>query len=264
MVARMKISRNRSLKTCLAAAGAAAVFVTTLPATASADVVDSALNQIPSGQISCEAAESYWTNESEYESYRSQAAAVAAFHPRGGEINDALARIDEAADRCGLKGGSTPAAEQTTPAENPAVENTTPGTTDEQAADPAPVNNEQAADAQATTENTPGTAQEDETSEGDAPEAPVEQAPEVTPIYRIPVPAGTPTTILEIPGVGPVEIPDVPQVIADLQGGTTQGEAAEDTGETTPDTTTDIEQIITDLQEGNPLAQLALTSSQAQ
>lgn len=235
MVTRMKISRNRSLKTCLAAAGAAAVFVTTLPATASADVVDSALNQIPSGQISCEAAESYWTNESEYESYRSQAAAVAAFHPRGGEINDALARIDEAADRCGLKGGSTPAAEQTTPAENPSVENTTPGT-----------------------------AQEGEASEGDAPGAPVEQAPEVTPIYSIPVPAGTPTTILEIPGVGPVEIPDVPQVIADLQGGTAQGEAAEDTAETTPDTTTDIEQIIADLQEGNPLAQLALTSSQAQ
>lgn len=235
MVTRMKISRNRSLKTCLAAAGAAAVFVTILPATASADVVDSALNQIPSGQISCEAAESYWTNESEYESYRSQAAAVAAFHPRGGEINDALARIDEAADRCGLKGGSTPAAAQAPPAENPAVENTTPST-----------------------------AQDGEASEGDAPEAPVEQAPEVTPIYSIPVPAGTPTTILEIPGVGPVEIPDVPQVIADLQGGTAQGEAAEDTGETTPDTTTDIEQIIADLQEGNPLAQLALTSSQAQ
>lgn len=101
----MSISWNRSLKTGLATAGAAVALSMVVPATASADIVDDALARIPAGQISCEQAKQYWTTESEYNSYRTQAQAAALFHPRGGEIRDALARIDEAANRCGLKGG---------------------------------------------------------------------------------------------------------------------------------------------------------------
>ncbi|MGD7003801.1 hypothetical protein [Corynebacterium halotolerans] len=109
----MSISWNRSLKTGLATAGAAVALSMVVPATASADIVDDALARIPAGQISCEQAKQYWTTESEYNSYRTQAQAAALFHPRGGEIRDALARIDEAANRCGLKGGGNTGGQQT-------------------------------------------------------------------------------------------------------------------------------------------------------
>lgn len=76
------------------------------PATAHADVVDKALAALPAGQISCDQASRYWTNEADYNNKVAQANALAAFHPRGGEVRAALARVDEAANRCGLKGGS--------------------------------------------------------------------------------------------------------------------------------------------------------------
>lgn len=104
----MTISRNRALRTGLATAGAAAAFAVALPATASADLVDDALARVPAGQISCAQANEYWTNEAQYDAIRSYAQTVAVSDPRGAEINDALARIDEAAHRCGLKDGGTP------------------------------------------------------------------------------------------------------------------------------------------------------------
>ncbi|MDR7330668.1 hypothetical protein [Corynebacterium guangdongense] len=91
------------------AAIAAATAVTLSPAIANADAIDDALAKIPAGQISCTQAEAYWTTEAEYESIRSQAQLVAPFHPRGGEITDALNRVEEAANRCGLKGGGAQA-----------------------------------------------------------------------------------------------------------------------------------------------------------
>lgn len=94
------------IKKILVTVGAAAVLT---PAVASADPIDNALDRIPPGQISCEDAEAYWTTEEEYNATRSQALAIAPFHPRGAEIRDALARVDEAATRCGLKGGGTQA-----------------------------------------------------------------------------------------------------------------------------------------------------------
>ena len=78
--------------------------------TASADMVDDYLAKVPSGQISCEQATKYYTNPSDYNSKKSQALAAANFHPRGGEIRDAVARADEAIARCGLNGGGGNAA----------------------------------------------------------------------------------------------------------------------------------------------------------
>ncbi|WP_448853828.1 hypothetical protein [Corynebacterium frankenforstense] len=76
---------------------------------ANADTIDRALAAVPSGQISCEQASRYWTNTADYNNKVAQARAVATFDRRGPQILDALARIDEAANRCGLKGGGAPA-----------------------------------------------------------------------------------------------------------------------------------------------------------
>ena len=112
-----------AMKTRFAAFAAAAAVAMT-PAVANADIVDDALAAIPAGQISCEQAEAYWTSESEYNAIRSQAQAVAPFHPRGGEITDALNRVEEAANRCGLKGGGAQApANNNTGNNNPAPSN---------------------------------------------------------------------------------------------------------------------------------------------
>lgn len=83
---------------------AALVLTATLatPAMASADPVDDLLATVPAGQISCEKARSYWTNPGDYQSKRSQALSVATFHPRGGEIRSAIARMDDAVNRCNL------------------------------------------------------------------------------------------------------------------------------------------------------------------
>lgn len=88
--------------------------------TASADMVDDYLAKVPAGQISCEQATKYYTNPSDYNSKKSQALAAANFHPRGGEIRDAVARADEAIARCGLNGGggNTAPAQNTAPANN--------------------------------------------------------------------------------------------------------------------------------------------------
>lgn len=89
--------------------------------TASADMVDDYLAKVPAGQISCEQATKYYTNPSDYNSKKSQALAAANFHPRGGEIRDAVARADEAIARCGLNGGGG----NTAPAQNAAPANNT-------------------------------------------------------------------------------------------------------------------------------------------
>lgn len=79
------------------------------PAIASADIIDNALNALPSGQISCSQAEKYWTSEADYNSKVAQANALAMFDSRGPQIKSALARVEEAANRCELKGGAAPA-----------------------------------------------------------------------------------------------------------------------------------------------------------
>lgn len=71
---------------------ATAITVSLATPAASADMVDDYLAKVPAGQISCDQASRYYTNASDYNSKKSQALAAANFHPRGGEIRDAIAR----------------------------------------------------------------------------------------------------------------------------------------------------------------------------
>ncbi|WP_295642428.1 hypothetical protein [uncultured Corynebacterium sp.] len=100
-------SRFKRVATSAAMAG---LVITTAPAAAHADTVDRALAALPKGQISCEQAQKYWTNTADYNRKVAQARALAAVDPRGPQILAALARVDEAANRCGLKGGARPTA----------------------------------------------------------------------------------------------------------------------------------------------------------
>ena len=72
--------------------------------TAQADAIDDTLAKLPSGPISCDQASRYWTNDADYQQKVRQARTIAAFDRRGPQILDALSRVDEAANRCGLKG----------------------------------------------------------------------------------------------------------------------------------------------------------------
>lgn len=84
--------------------GAAVASTIALAPAAQADMIDDALAKLPSGPISCDQAKRYWTNEADYNSKVRQAQTVARFDSRGPQILNALARVDEAANRCGLKG----------------------------------------------------------------------------------------------------------------------------------------------------------------
>lgn len=100
-------SRFKRVATSAAMAG---LVITTGSAAAHADTVDRALAALPKGQISCEQAQKYWTNTADYNRKVAQARALATVDPRGPQILAALARVDEAANRCGLKGGARPTA----------------------------------------------------------------------------------------------------------------------------------------------------------
>ncbi|WP_027004385.1 hypothetical protein [Corynebacterium halotolerans] len=193
----MSILSRRTVKTGLITAATTAALATALPATASADPVDRALNALPAGQITCEQAENYWTTEAEYNEIAAQARAVAVFHPRGGEINAALARVDEAADRCGLKGGGAvaPAQQEQAPAPQAPVQQQ-PVQTNDDAPAPAPVP-VQEAPAQ-------------ETAPADDEAATERQ------IFTVPVAPGTPTVDVPVGDVATVVIPDVLRIVADF------------------------------------------------
>ena len=92
-------------KSALLSAATALTVTLAAPAAAHADAVDTLLAKLPAGQISCSQAKQYWTNSADYNQKKSQALAAANFHPRGGEIRDAIARADEAIARCGLGAG---------------------------------------------------------------------------------------------------------------------------------------------------------------
>lgn len=72
--------------------------------TAQADAIDDTLAKLPAGPISCDQASRYWTNDADYQQKVRQARTIAMFDRRGPQILDALSRVDEAANRCGLKG----------------------------------------------------------------------------------------------------------------------------------------------------------------
>ncbi|BAU94355.1 hypothetical protein N24_0093 [Corynebacterium suranareeae] len=146
------------------------------PAIASADIIDDALSALPSGEISCSQAEKYWTTEADYNSKVAQANALAMFDSRGPQIKAALARVDEAANRCGLKGGTTAA--------NQGEASTAPAQNQDNSAAPAP-----------------------------APSSPAPSNPETPAAPAAPVlnltPAGLPSFTVEVPGVGNVQLPDL-------------------------------------------------------
>ena len=83
----------------------ATALTATLAPAAQADAIDDTLAKLPSGPISCDQAAKYWTNDADYQQKVRQAQTVARFDSRGPQILDALSRVDEAATRCGLKGG---------------------------------------------------------------------------------------------------------------------------------------------------------------
>ena len=136
----MTMSFLNSAKTKTVALTATFVGAATLatPAIASADIIDNALAALPSGEISCSQAEKYWTTEADYNSKVAQANALAMFDSRGPQIKAALARVDEAANRCGLKGGTVAAQAEATEAAPAAP---APATTPEVAAAVAPAIN---------------------------------------------------------------------------------------------------------------------------
>lgn len=172
----------RYLKTFAASATIAASLIAVAPS-AGADTIDDALAKIPSGEISCAQASAYWTNEADYNNKVAQARTLAMFDSRGPQILSALARVEEAANRCGLKGGGT------------ATTNTTTATADTATAYVPQANNSVATTANAATSfGFQGLGQN----------------------ISVPLPAGTPTVAVPVPGVGSFTIPDLASIVANF------------------------------------------------
>lgn len=109
----------------ITSAGLAGMVIAGAPAAANADAVDRALAALPKGQITCEQASKYWTNTADYNKKVQQARLLATVDPRGPQILAALGRVDEAANRCGLKGGA-PRPGTNAPAPQPGANNPAP------------------------------------------------------------------------------------------------------------------------------------------
>ncbi|QGU06052.1 hypothetical protein COCCU_00420 [Corynebacterium occultum] len=187
----MTLFSRFSLKTGLATAAVAASFAILAPAAANADPIDDALNALPAGQISCEQAESYWTNTDDYNQKVAMAQAVSRFDSRGGEINAALARVDEAANRCGLKGGAAPAQNTNGGNTAPVQNNTNGGNT-------APVQNNNGGNNGGN--NTP------------AQNNAIEGAPTIT----VPTAPGTPTITVPAFNMVNVVMPDLLRIVQEF------------------------------------------------
>lgn len=170
-------TRTRRLAMTVAAVGA---FSVASPAIAAADPIDDVLNALPAGQISCAQAERYWTTEADYRSKVNQANTLAMFDSRGPQIRDALARVDEAANRCGLKGGGANAGGN-------AGGNTGGNNAPAPAAPAAPA--------------APGPAQS----------APAPAAQNIS----LAAP-GTPSFTIDIPGFGSLTLPDLYRIVAEF------------------------------------------------
>ena len=173
----------------LALSAAVASTIALAPA-AQADAIDDALAKLPSGPISCDQAQRYWTNEADYNSKVRQAQTIARFDRRGPQILDALARVDEAAHRCGLKGGGAQnnGGSNGGRAQNNAGSNGGGGARNNQPAPQAPGQPGQ-----------PGQPQQQ------APAAPAPAAQNTIVL----APAGAPSFEVPVNGVGTVVLPDV-------------------------------------------------------
>ncbi|QNE88671.1 hypothetical protein H0194_06035 [Corynebacterium incognita] len=181
----MTATSRKTLKTSIVA-GATALIASAFTPAASADAVDDMLAKMPSGPISCEQANKYWTSEADFQSKKKQALAVATFHPRGGEIRAAIGRIDEAANRCGLRGttGSKPSAPKPAPKPSAPKQNTTA---------PKP------------------------SAPKPAPKKPVQRS--TKPVYKVFVSPGMPTFDVPVANVATVRLPDVAEMAQDALAG---------------------------------------------
>lgn len=187
----------------LALAALTAASVSAAPAAASADAVDDLLAKMPAGPISCEQAQAHWTNASDYANKRSQAMAVAAFHPRGGEIRAAVANMDEAVARCGLNGVDNTGGNQTAtrPADRPA--NNAPAPANNAPANNAPANNAPAQPASpAATPLQQALAKSSTTTVNGLP------------VFELFVIPGQPTVDVPVANLAIVRVPDVAKIIA--------------------------------------------------
>ena len=171
--------RNPFSARTLALSAAVASTIALAPA-AQADMIDDALAKLPSGPISCDQAKRYWTNEADYNSKVRQAQTVARFDSRGPQILNALARVDEAANRCGLKGSGNNAGGSGNAGGGTAQNNQR-----------APQNNQGQPQQQAP-----------------APAAPAPAAPAAQNTIVL-APAGAPSFEVPVNGVGTVVLPDV-------------------------------------------------------
>ena len=170
------------------ALGAAVASTIALAPAAQADMIDDALAKLPSGPISCDQAKRYWTNEADYNSKVRQAQTVARFDSRGPQILNALARVDEAANRCGLKGSGNNAGGSGNAGGGTAQNNQR-----------APQNNQGQPQQQAPRQGQQGQPQQ----QAPAPAAPAAQNTIVL------APAGAPSFEVPVNGVGTVVLPDV-------------------------------------------------------
>lgn len=171
------------------AATTAAAAALSLAPVASADAIDDTLAKLPQGPISCEQAERYWTNEADYNTKVRQAQTIARFDSRGPQILAALARVDEAATRCGLKGGGNAPAQNRT--QQPA--NQQPANRNQQPAQPA------------------------------RPAQPAQPAQPAKPAQTAPVinlvPPGMPSVAVPVAGVATLQLPDILKMIIDALAG---------------------------------------------
>ncbi|MDK7181003.1 hypothetical protein QP446_09585 [Corynebacterium riegelii] len=177
------------------ALGAAVASTIALAPAAQADMIDDALAKLPSGPISCDQAKRYWTNEADYNSKVRQAQTVARFDSRGPQILNALARVDEAANRCGLKGSGN------------AGGGNNAGGGAAQSNQRAPQNNQGQQNNQRAPQNNQGQ-QGQPQQQAPAPAAPAPAAPAAQNTIVL-APAGAPSFEVPVNGVGTVVLPDV-------------------------------------------------------
>lgn len=146
---------------------------------AGADAIDDALAKLPAGQISCDQASRYWTNDADFNAKKRQAQTIAAFDRRGPQIQAALGRVEEAANRCGLRGTSgSPANTQRQPA---------------QPAQPAPA----------------------QPAPAPAPAPAPTPAPQDTPVITL-APANVPTFDVPVAGAVTLRLPDLAVIVQEL------------------------------------------------
>ena len=160
--------------------------------TAQADAIDDTLAKLPAGPISCDQASRYWTNDADYQQKVRQARTIAMFDRRGPQILDALSRVDEAANRCGLKGSGNAGGGNN--AGGGAAQNNQ-GT---------PQNNQGQPQQQAPRQGQQGQPQQ----QAPAPAAPAPAAPAAQNTIVL-APAGAPSFEVPVNGVGTVVLPDV-------------------------------------------------------